>query len=519
MSADTTIPTVVTYHEALAYNLDDWKTATLTFTATSSSQIIKVGTNNVGVNGAVGAEGVDPWGTPLGLIVWDAYSASQLTSQLPLNASNGVTLGALMPAVSDADNGASLKGYAITSAAADTAGHHWQYSTNGGTTWVNMDSASLSQAVYLATTDLLRWTGSAGTNTELDAKAVDNTGPALHAANAVATLVDASASGGSTAFSGNTAVLAANAPPIVFDLNHDGHIDYSNITMSMDGHQVNTAWVGANDGILLWDKYGDATVHGSDQYVFGQATGSDLSGLKQAFDINQDGIFNAKDAQFAQFGIWQDRNQDGVIEAGEFHTLSQLGITSLSLTSDGVSSTPATGVTVHGQTTATAADGTQVLVADVGFAYTSLGYSMGTDSAGLGTLKLADGAALNLAQVGKQSSSALAVVDLLSDSAANALTLGLQDVLDLSGGNLFNSGTSTSASKSASSSATSAKQLAVLGDAQDTVQIGTGWTNSGTVVNYAGHDWVVYNSNTSSNGMAAQLFIEQAMVNAQHVVM
>jgi len=34
-------------------------------------------------------------------------------------------------------------------------------------------------------------------------------------------------------------------------------------------------------------------------------------------------------------------------------------------------------------------------------------------------------------------------------------------------------------------------------------------------VNYAGHDLVVYNSNTS----AVQLLIDQAMVNANHVVM
>jgi hypothetical protein len=198
-----------------------------------------------------------------------------------------------------------------------------------------------------------------------------------------------------------------------------------------------------------------------------------------------------------------------VIDAGEFQSLSQL-VTSLSLTSDNVLRTPADGVTEYGQTTATAADGTQVLVADVGFAFISLGYSMSTDSAGLGTLKLADGVALNLAHVGKQGSNGLAVVDLLSDSAANALTLSLQDVLDLSGGNLF----SNRSSNSASSSATSAKQLAVLGDAQDTLHIGTGWTNSGTVVNYAGHDLVVYNSTTS----AAQLLIDQAMVNANHVV-
>jgi hypothetical protein len=236
--------------------------------------------------------------------------------------------------------------------------------------------------------------------------------------------------------------------------------------------------------------------------------------LAAAFDSNQDDVFDAQDVQFADFNVWQDANQNGVSDAGEMHTLAALGLTEIKLTSDNVLRTPADGVTEYGQTTATAADGTQVLVADVGFEYTSLGYSMSTDSAGLGTVKLADGVALNLAQVGKQSSNAVAVVDLLSDSAANALTLSLQDVLDLSGGNLFNSGSSNSANNSASNSATSAKQLAVLGDSQDTVQIGTGWTNSGTVVNYAGHDLVVYNSTTS----AAQLLIDQAMVNANHVV-
>jgi len=296
--------------------------------------------------------------------------------------------------------------------------------------------------------------------------------------------------------------------PVVIDLNRDGAISYGHVVMDVnsDGVMDSTPWAGAQDGVLVWDKFADGQVHNSSQYAFTQYGGNtDLQGLAAAFDTDRDGKFNAQDAKFGEFMVWQDANQNGVSDVGEMHTLADLGLTEIKLTSDNVLRTPADGVTEYGQTTATAADGTQVLVADVGFEYTSLGYSMSTDSAGLGTLKLADGVALNLAQVGKQSSNAVAVVDLLSDSAANALTLSLQDVLDLSGGNLF----------STSNSDTSAKQLAVLGDAQDTVQIGTGWTNSGTVVHYAGHDLVVYNSNTS----AAQLLIEQAMVNAHHVVM
>jgi len=52
--------------------------------------------------------------------------------------------------------------------------------------------------------------------------------------------------------------------------------------------------------------------------------------------------------------------------------LPHWGITSLSLTSDGVSSSPTNGVTVHGQTTAALTDGSHMLVADVSFAYTQL---------------------------------------------------------------------------------------------------------------------------------------------------
>lgn len=57
--------------------------------------------------------------------------------------------------------------------------------------------------------------------------------------------------------------------------------------------------------------------------------------------------------------------------------------------------------------------------------------------------------------------------------------------------------------------------MAIYGDALDTANIGAAdWTNSGTVVSYAGHNLVVYNSNTS----ATQLYIEQAMVTASHVL-
>jgi hypothetical protein len=148
-----------------------------------------------------------------------------------------------------------------------------------------------------------------------------------------------------------------------------------------DGLLDATKWAGALDGVLIWDKYGDGQVHDHSQYAFAQydttssaqgKTATDLSGLADAFDSNHDGVFDARDAQFADFSVWQDANQNGVSDAGEVKTLADLGLASLNLTSDGVARSPVAGVHEAGQTQFTTTEGTQLLVADVGFEFSSL---------------------------------------------------------------------------------------------------------------------------------------------------
>ena len=133
--------------------------------------------------------------------------------------------------------------------------------------------------------------------------------------------------------------------------------------------------------MAVWDKYHDGQVHDHSQYAFAQydttsaakgQTATDLSGLADAFDSNHDGVFDAQDAQFADFSVWQDANQNGVSDAGEVKTLAELGLASFSLSSDGLARTPVAGVHEAGHTSALAVDGTHVLVADVGFEFTTL---------------------------------------------------------------------------------------------------------------------------------------------------
>jgi hypothetical protein len=176
---------------------------------------------------------------------------------------------------------------------------------------------------------------------------------------------------------------APQVPPIVIDLNQDGMLSYGNVVMDVngDGQLDATKWAGALDGVLVWDKYGDGQVHDHSQYAFAQydttsvalgKTATDLSGLADAFDSNKDGVFDAHDAMFADFRVWQDANQNGVSDSGEVKTLAELGLASLNLTSDGVARNPDAGVHEAGRTWFTTTDGQQVLVADVAFEFSTL---------------------------------------------------------------------------------------------------------------------------------------------------
>jgi hypothetical protein len=191
--------------------------------------------------------------------------------------------------------------------------------------------------------------------------------------------------------SGNTTIyndtqsyyVALQVLPIVIDLNQDGALNYGNVVMDVNGDGMldATRWAGAQDGVLVWDKYRDGQVHDHSQYAFAQydtsaaaqgRTATDLSGLAAAFDTNQDGVFDAQDEQFADFTVWQDANQNGVSDAGEVKSLAELGLASFNLTSDGVARNPVAGVHEAGQTSALTVDGKSVLVADVGFEFSTL---------------------------------------------------------------------------------------------------------------------------------------------------
>ncbi len=168
------------------------------------------------------------------------------------------------------------------------------------------------------------------------------------------------------------------ASPIILDLDGDG-IDMKSrknskalFDMDGDGRKDDTGWLGKGDAFLVLDRNGNGTIDDiSEMSFFADKEGakSDLDGLT-AFDSNHDGKLNAQDAGFAEFKLWKDANRDGVTDAGELVSLTDAGISEISLTAHAVDRDWKVGENiVVNTTTFRRTDGSVGTVGDVALAF------------------------------------------------------------------------------------------------------------------------------------------------------
>ena len=257
--------------------------------------------------------------------------------------------------------------------------------------------------------------------------------------------------------------LFTKTTPLVLDLNQDGIQTLALgqgvvFDVNGDGQSERTGWVSSQDGLLARDLNGDGQINDGSE-LFGEGT-TLADGTKakdgyvalNALDTNLDGLIDANDAAFGQLSVWVDRNGDAKTNSGELASLTELGITSISLNAQ--SSTAVNNGNLIGlMGSYTTADGRTHTMGDVWF-------SVDTDGSRVFDLS---------AVIDKTGT--VPYVDLNASPAAT-LNVSLQDVLTL-GNQDLGSGLTT---------------VRIDGGTDDTVQLAQAdgnWTQSGTVTDGA----------------------------------
>jgi Ca2+-binding RTX toxin-like protein len=176
--------------------------------------------------------------------------------------------------------------------------------------------------------------------------------------------------------------------PIMLDLDGSGikinELDRSNIFMDDGGLSHRTAWAGAGSAVLFFDPNNTGAITLKNQFVFTEwdpTATSDMQALRNVFDSNGDGKFDASDAKWSLFKVMRT-NADGTTTA---LTLAQAGVTSINLKVDTSNLSYSDGSNINGETTFTKVDGSTGTVASVSLAADSNGYAVKTVTAVVGT--------------------------------------------------------------------------------------------------------------------------------------
>ena len=155
--------------------------------------------------------------------------------------------------------------------------------------------------------------------------------------------------------------------PIVVDVDGDGvellaRADAS-VFFDMDGDGIKelTGWVGKDDAFLSIDANNNGIIDNINELV-GDLNRSGFAELK-SYDLNGDDVVDSKDSVFSKLRIWNDKNSNGITDAGELRTLAQAGIKSIDLKYTTVSFN-AEGNHIHEQATFEKTDGTTGTIVD-----------------------------------------------------------------------------------------------------------------------------------------------------------
>lgn len=246
----------------------------------------------------------------------------------------------------------------------------------------------------------------------------------------------------------NSLITTGAIDPIVLDLDHNGFA-FSSIgdgvafDIDADGDKDQIAWT-SDDGILAYDVDGDGVIdNGSEIFTPSFDGGSHASGIAAlaTLDSNGDGKIDADDTAFSSLSIWVDSDNDGISDAGELSSLTDHGVSSISLGATTVGGTE-DGQTVFSEGTFTFEDGTTGTYVEVGFdtisndGATDVTTLIGTDgddilASALGQTIMTGGAGADTFVLDTDALHGIAVADVITDySADEGDTLDITSLLD-----------------------------------------------------------------------------------------
>ena len=165
--------------------------------------------------------------------------------------------------------------------------------------------------------------------------------------------------------------------PLILDLDGDGIETISvedgvNFDFDNNGFAEKTGWVGKDDGLLVRDINGNGQIDNGGE-LFGDLTAAEDFTAKngfealQYFDINGDNVINQLDEIYSELRVWQDTNQNGKVDAGELHSLDELGIAGFDLNYEDINETDSSGNSHTQKSIYIKEDGSVAVLEDVWF--------------------------------------------------------------------------------------------------------------------------------------------------------
>ncbi len=170
-------------------------------------------------------------------------------------------------------------------------------------------------------------------------------------------------------------IAPTTGSPLTIDLDGDG-IELTTFSASTtatffdidgDGFAEQTAWIGADDGLLARDLDESGSIDSVEE-LFGSP---DVDGfaLLAELDDNGDHVINQYDDAWTDLVVWKDADGDAKTDAGELHSLASLNIVSFDLAGVTASNSTISGNPISHTSTYTLSGGTTRTIADAWFVY------------------------------------------------------------------------------------------------------------------------------------------------------